>query len=60
MISNETWPDPIITRETFRKNKAVLLKWFENLNCSYYHELTFLQKYPIFNGVIWTSELPPL
>ena len=29
------------------------------MNCPY-HKLNFLQKYPIFNEVIWTFELPPL
>ena len=32
----------------------------EKLNCLYCHELKFLQKYPRFNEVIWTFELPPL
>ena len=30
----------------------------ESLNCNYYYELKFLQKYPIFNEAIWTFELP--
>ena len=76
------WPSPI-TSGNFRKNKADLLKRFENVNCAYYrglrssqkwgsfdgitwkfelpfHKLKFLQKYPIFNVVIWTFELLPL
>ena len=35
---------PIITSWNFPKNKAVLLKWFENLNCPYHHKLAFSQK----------------
>ena len=31
-----------------------------NLNCPYYHELKFFQKYHRFNKVIWIFELPPL
>ena len=33
------WHGPIITSWNFRKNEVVLLTWFENLNCPYYHEL---------------------
>ena len=36
------WTSPIITSWNFRKNKAVLLKCFGNLDCPYYHELKFL------------------
>ena len=28
----------------FLKNKAIFLRWFENLNCTYCHELTFSKK----------------
>ena len=66
------WPAP----KTFPKKKVVLLKWFDNLNCAYYHGLNFLKnkvelheilncpvqtwKYPRCNEVIWKFELHPL
>ena len=56
---SKIWTAPIITGWNFLKNKAVLISP-KNLNCSYYHELKFLQKYLIFNEVIWIFELPPL
>ena len=37
-------PAPIITSWNIRKNKAVLLMWFENLHFPYYQELKFSQK----------------
>ena len=43
---------PILTGSNFLKNKAVLMISPENLNCPYYHELKFLQKFPIFDEVI--------
>ena len=33
-----------ITSWNFRKNKAVLLRYFENLNCHCYHELKFSEQ----------------
>ena len=56
---SKIWTAPIITGWNFLKNKGVLISP-ENLNCSYYHELKFLQKYLIFNEVIWIFELPQL
>ena len=39
------WHGPIIASWNFRKNiGAVLLKWFENSHCLYYHELKFSRK----------------
>ena len=54
------WTAPIIKSWNFYKNKAILLKWLENLNCPYYHELKCSQKYPRFNEVTWIFELPLL
>ena len=42
------WPAPIITRGNICENKAVLMTSLENLNCPYYRELKFLQKYTRF------------
>ena len=39
------WTAPIITSWNFLENKAVLLKWLENLICAYYDGLKFSQKY---------------
>ena len=54
---SKTWRAPIITSWNFVKKKAVLLKWFENLNCPYYHELKFCQKESSFVEVIRKLEL---
>ena len=48
------------TAPTIFPKKAVLLIWFGNLNCSYYHQLKFSQKYPRFNEVTRIFELPLL
>ena len=40
----KVWPSPTITSWSFRKNKAVLLRYFENLNCHYNHELKFAEQ----------------
>ena len=44
MISHDIWHGPIITRDNFCKNKAVLFKWFENLVCNDYEDLKFWRK----------------
>ena len=44
------WPAP----KTFPKKKVVLLKWFDNLNCAYYHGLNFL-KNKVELHEIWTA-----
>ena len=49
---SKIWTATIITGWNFLKNKAVLMISPENLNFPCYHELKFLQKYPIFNEVI--------
>ena len=55
------WHGPIIASWNFRKNiGAVLLKWFENSHCLYYHELKFSRKYSSFVDVIWKFKLPLL
>ena len=55
------WHGPIIASWNFCKNiKVVLLKWFENPHCLYYHELKFLQKKSSFLDVIWKLKLPLL
>ena len=55
---SKIWTASIMTGFKFLKNKRVFMISPENLNCSYYYELKFLQKYPIFNEAIWTFELP--
>ena len=40
------------------KNEAVLLMWLENLNCPYYHELKFSQKYGRFMKSLENSHCP--
>ena len=35
---------PLLSQPEIFAKKSVLLKWFENLNCPYYHELIFSQK----------------
>ena len=57
---SKAWTAPIVTSENFLKNKAVLLKLFENLNSPYYHELIFSQKQSSFVEVIRKFELPLL
>ena len=52
------WLAPIIARQNFGKNKAILLKWFEYLNCPYYHKLKFSQKQGSFVKLIRKFELP--
>ena len=37
----QRWLDPIIASWNVCKSKAVFLKWFEKVNCLYYHELKF-------------------
>ena len=37
-------PSSTVTSWSFRKNKAVLLRYFENLNCHYNHELKFAEQ----------------
>ena len=54
------WTVPIITSSNVRKNKAILLKWLKNLNCRYYHELKFSEKYGRFYEVTWKFALPQL
>ena len=41
---SKTSTAPIITSWNFLKNKVVLLKWLENLNCPYYHKLKISKK----------------
>ena len=57
---SKTSTAPIVTSSNFLKSKAVLLKWFENLNCPYYHELKFSKKSSSFVEVILKLELPLL
>ena len=38
------WTSPFMKRWNFLKSKAVSVKWFENLNWPFYHELKFSQK----------------
>ena len=59
-IHLKIWPAHVITSWNFRKNKTVLLKWFGNLNCFYYLELKFSQKYARLNEVNWIFKLPLL
>ena len=47
------WHGSIITSSNFRKNKAVLLKWFENSHCLYNHKLRFSQRESSFVDVTW-------
>ena len=62
----KTWPPPIIMSRTgpiitmrrVHENKAVHIHSLENLSCACNHELTFSQKCPRFNEVIWKCELP--
>ena len=60
LMSLENLTCSYITRRNFCKNKAVLMMPLENLNYPYYHEMKLLQKYPGFNKVIWTFQLPAL
>ena len=55
---SKTWTAPIITSSNFLKKKAVLLKWFENLNYPQYHELKISQKSSSFLAVIRKLEVP--
>ena len=55
---SKTWTAPIITSWNFVKNKTFLLKWFENCNYPYYHELKFSKKYRRFYKVTWNFTLP--
>ena len=48
----------IMTGFNFLKNKGVFMISPDNLKCSYYYELKFSQKYPIFDEAIWTFECP--
>ena len=52
------WTAPIITSWNFLKNKAVLLQWFENMNCPYYHELKLSKKWSSFVEVTWNLNYP--
>ena len=56
--NSKTWTAPIITSWNFLKNKAVLLQWFENMNCPYYHELKFSKKWSSFVEVTWNLNYP--
>ena len=63
-VSQFCWSDlkvpaaPIITSWNICKNMAVVMMSLEDLNCSYYHELKFSQKYGRFYEVTWKLTLP--
>ena len=54
------WTATIITSWNFRKNKAILIRYFANLNCHYYHELKSSEEQSNFDQVFCKFELPRL
>ena len=54
------WHAPITASWNSCKDKAVLMMSLKILNCPYYHEVNFPQKWSSFVDVIWNFEQPLL
>ena len=56
----QIWTATIIMSWNLRKNKAILIRYFANLNCHYYYKLKFSEEQSNFDQVFCKFELPLL